>query len=145
MIGVAGPGCLSPSRRENEMSVQLNHTIVTVRDKKEAAEFLTRLLGLPEPTVFGPFLVVELANGVSLDLADDHGPVVPRHYAFLVSEDEFDAIFERIRSARLTYWADPGHRQAGEINTNDGGRGLYWDDPNGHNLEIITRPYGSGG
>jgi catechol 2,3-dioxygenase-like lactoylglutathione lyase family enzyme len=127
------------------MPVQLNHTIVSVRDKQEAAEFLTRLLGLPEPTAFGPFLVVELANDVSLDLADDHGPVVPRHYAFLVSEEEFDAIFGRIRSAGLPYWADPGHRHPAQVNTNDGGRGLYWDDPNGHSLEIITRPYGSGG
>ena len=126
------------------MAVELNHTIVTVRDKHATGEFLTRILGLPAPTTFGPFVVVELANAVSLDLADDHGPVVPRHYAFLVGEEEFDAIFARIREAGLPYWADPGQRRGGEINTNDGGRGLYWEDPDGHLLEIITRPYGSG-
>ena len=126
------------------MSVELNHTIVSVRDKHATGAFLTHILGLPAPTIFGPFAVVELANGVSLDLADDLGPVVPRHYAFLVGESDFDAIFARIRAAGLPYWAAPGHRQPGEINNNDGGRGVYWDDPDGHSLEIITRPYGSG-
>jgi catechol 2,3-dioxygenase-like lactoylglutathione lyase family enzyme len=71
---------------------------------------------------------------------DEH--VVPRHYAFLVSEDEFDAIFGRIRAGGLDYWADPFQQQPGEINTHDGGRGVYWHDPDGHVLEIITRPYG---
>ena len=89
--------------------------------------------------------MVELDNGVSLDFADDHGPAHPQHYAFLVSETEFDEIFARIRTRGLTYWADPGRRRPGEINTNDGGRGVYWDEPGGHFLEIITRPYGSGG
>jgi catechol 2,3-dioxygenase-like lactoylglutathione lyase family enzyme len=126
------------------VSVELNHTIVTVRDKHASGEFLTRILGLPAPTTFGPFVVVQLANGVSLDLADDHGPVVARHYAFLVGEQEFDAIFARIQEEGLPYWADPGHRQPGEVNRRDGGRGVYWDDPNGHSLEILTRPYGSG-
>jgi len=125
------------------MSVQLNHTIVRVRDKHEAAEFFADILGLPPATPYGPFLVLNTANSVSLDFADDHGAPVPTHYAFLVTEDEFDAIFARIRSRGLDYWADPSHRRPGRINTNDGGRGLYWDDPNGHTLEIITRPYGS--
>jgi catechol 2,3-dioxygenase-like lactoylglutathione lyase family enzyme len=126
------------------MPVQLNHTIVKVRDKQEAATFLAEILGLPAPTGYGPFLIVEVDNDVSLDFADDHGPVVPQHYAFLVGEEEFDDIFARIRERGLTYWADPFQRRAGEINTNDGGRGVYWQDPNGHSLEIITRPYGSG-
>ncbi len=124
------------------MTVQLNHTIVRVRDKKESATFVAELLGLDEPTAFGPFLVVQLANGVSLDFADDHGPGPSQHYAFLVSEPEFDAIFGRIRDRQLPYWADPGKRRQGEYNTNDGGRGVYWEDPSGHFLEIITRPYG---
>ena len=81
---------------------------------------------------------------VSLDFADDHGTVHPQHYAFLVGEAEFDEILGRIRERGLTYWADPFERQPNEINTEDGGRGLYWQDPNGHVLEIITRPYGSG-
>ena len=126
------------------MAIQLNHTIVRVRDKKESAAFLTEILGLPEATAYGPFLVVELGNDVSLDFADDHGPVHPQHYAFLVDESDFDDIFTRIKQRNLPYWADPFKRRPGEFNTNDGGRGVYWEDPNGHFLEIITRPYGSG-
>ncbi|MDQ3274002.1 MAG: VOC family protein, partial [Actinomycetota bacterium] len=67
-----------------------------------------------------------------------------QHYAFLVSDRKFDEIFGRIRERKLSYWADPYHREPDEINTRDGGRGLYFDDPDGHNLEILTRPYGSG-
>ena len=127
------------------MAVRLNHTIVSVRDKRESAEFLVEILGLAEPAPFGRFLVVQVDNDVSLDFAEDDGPVHPRHYAFLVGEPDFDQIFERIQARGLPYWADPGQRRPGETNTNDGGRGLYWEDPSGHLLEIITRPYGSGG
>jgi catechol 2,3-dioxygenase-like lactoylglutathione lyase family enzyme len=126
------------------MPVHLNHTIVNVRDKQEGATFLADILGVPAPTSYGPFLVVQVDNDVSLDFADDHGTVHPQHYAFLVGEAEFDEILGRIRERGLTYWADPFQRQANKINTNDGGRGLYWQDPNGHMLEIITRTYGSG-
>ncbi len=124
------------------MTARLNHTIVHATDKRRSATFLTELLGLGEPVAYGPFLVVELGNDVSLDFADDHGEVRPQHYAFLVSETEFDEIFGRIRARGLPYWADPGKRRPGEINTNDGGRGVYWEDPDGHFLEIITVPYG---
>jgi catechol 2,3-dioxygenase-like lactoylglutathione lyase family enzyme len=127
------------------MAVQLNHTIVSARDKRESATFLAEILGLDEPTPYGPFLVVQVDNDVSMDFADDDGPVHPQHYAFLVGDAEFDQIFGRIRARRLPYWADPGRRRPGETNTNDGGRGVYWEDPSGHFLEIITRPYGSGG
>ena len=123
------------------MSVRLNHTIVAARDKHESAAFLADVLGLGPPTTFGPFAVVELANDVSLDFMDE-AQVHPRHYAFLVTEEEFDEIFGRIRARGLDFWADPFERSPGEINTNDGGRGVYWNDPNGHKLEIITRPYG---
>jgi len=133
-----------PERKGAVVTKELNHTIVRVRDKQRSATFLTEILGLSPPTSYGPFQVVELDNGVSLDFADDHGEVSPQHYAFLVSEDEFDDIFGRIQERGLPYWADPGRRRAGEINHNDGGRGVYWEDPNGHFLEIITRPYGSG-
>jgi len=126
------------------MAVQLNHTIVAVRDKQESATFLSEILGVGKPVPFGPFLVVQVDNDVSLDFADDHGPVHPQHYAFLVDEDGFDEIFGRIRERGLAYWADPSRRHPGETNTNDGGRGVYWEDPSGHFLEIITRPYGSG-
>jgi hypothetical protein len=123
------------------MPVHLNHTIVAASDRWASARFLADLLGRPEPTAFGPFAVVELDNDVSLDFMEER-PVVPRHYAFLVTEAEFDDIFGRIRGRGLPYWADPFDRHPGEINTNDGGRGVYWKDPDGHVLEIITRPYG---
>jgi catechol 2,3-dioxygenase-like lactoylglutathione lyase family enzyme len=123
------------------MPVHLNHTIVAARDRDESAAFLADLLGLAPPTTFGPFAVVELANDVSLDFMEE-GDVHPRHYAFLVTEEEFDQVFGRIQARGLDYWADPFERHPGEINTNDGGRGVYWKDPNGHVLEIITRPYG---
>jgi len=127
------------------MAVQLNHTIVHATDKKVSADFLASLLGLEVQPQFGPFLPVVTANEVALDFADaGDRPVTPQHYAFLVSEDEFDAIFGRVQAAGLTYWADPHGERPGEINRNDGGRGVYWHDPDGHVLEIITRPYGSG-
>jgi catechol 2,3-dioxygenase-like lactoylglutathione lyase family enzyme len=127
------------------VSVQLNHTIVSCRDQQRSAAFLSEILGLPPATRFGDFLVVEADNGVSLDFAESSGEIAAQHYAFLVGEDEFDAAFGRIRDRGLTYWADPGKSRPGTINHNDGGRGLYFDDPDGHRLEIITRPYGSGG
>ena len=127
------------------MSVQLNHTIVSCRDQQRSAAFMTEILGLPAATTFGHFLVVEADNAVSLDFAESSGEIAAQHYAFLVGEDEFDAAFGRIRDRGLTYWADPGKSRPGEINHNDGGRGLYFDDPDGHRLEIITRPYGSRG
>jgi catechol 2,3-dioxygenase-like lactoylglutathione lyase family enzyme len=130
--------------RRIRMPVHLNHTIVRVRDKLASAAFLVDILGLPAPTSFGPFLVVQVDNDVSLDFADDHGEPVPQHYAFMVSESEFDETWGRIRARGLPFWADPAHHQPDQINTHDGGRGLYWDDPDGHSLEIITRPYGSG-
>jgi catechol 2,3-dioxygenase-like lactoylglutathione lyase family enzyme len=123
------------------MPVHLNHTIVGARDKQRSAAFLADVLGLDPPTPFGPFAVVRLDNDVSLDFMED-GQVQPRHYAFLVTEEEFDEIFGRIRARGLPYWADPFEQHPGEINTNDGGRGVYWHDPDGHVLEIITRPYG---
>ena len=131
----------SPTRCDRTMTIQLNHTIVHSRDQAEAARFLAEILGVTEPAQYGPFLVVQLGE-VSLDFADEPGPITPQHYAFLVSEPEFDEIFGRIRERGLNYWADPFRRRPGEINTNDGGRGVYWLDPNGHVLEIITRPYG---
>lgn len=126
------------------MAVQLNHTIVQARDPLASAAFLAEMLGRDAPIRFGPFYGVPLDNGVTLDFIRAEGDIFRQHYAFLVSEAEFDLIFSRIRARGLPYWADPGHRRPGEINRNDGGRGLYWPDPDGHNLEIITRPYGSG-
>jgi catechol 2,3-dioxygenase-like lactoylglutathione lyase family enzyme len=125
--------------------VQLNHTIVAARDKQVSATFLSEILGLPAPKPFGPFLGVEVDNEVTLDYMDTDREITPQHYAFLISEEEFDEIFGRITERGLAYWADPHRDQPGEINTRDGGRGLYFEDPDGHFLEILTRPYGSGG
>src|SRR5579872_4872813 len=126
------------------MSIQLNHTIVYSSDRAKSARFLAEILGRPAPVRFGPFEVVELDNAVSLDFAAAAGPIQPQHYAFLISEADFDAVFDRIRKRGVEYWADPGRRRPGEINHADGGRGVYFVDPDGHYLEVITRPYGSG-
>jgi catechol 2,3-dioxygenase-like lactoylglutathione lyase family enzyme len=127
------------------MAIRLNHTIVAARDKQSAAKFLTEILGLPAPALVGPFAVAQVSDDTSLDYIDSDGEITSQHYAFLVDENQFDEIFGRIRARGLAYWADPGRRERGQINTWDGGRGVYFDDPNGHLLEIITRPYGSGG
>ncbi|MCX4591659.1 VOC family protein [Streptomyces sp. NBC_01549] len=127
------------------MTVNLNHTIVAARDSRASARFLADILGLRVSPEYGPFVPVALPNGVTLDYMESAGEIPPQQYAFLVSEDDFDEIFGRVRNAGLDYWADPHHSRPGEINTNDGGRGTYFDDPNGHILEILTRPYGSGG
>jgi extradiol dioxygenase family protein len=125
------------------VSVQLNHTIVHSRDNRESATFLARVLGLEVGTEWGPFIPVDLSNGVTLDFATIPAEsIVMQHYAFLITEEEFDAIFGRIQGEGLTYYADPHGKQPGEINHNDGGRGVYFMDPAGHALEIITRPYG---
>ena len=125
------------------MPAQLNHTIVSARDKDESAAFLTELLRLPAHTHFGPFAVVELSNDVSLDFIDDDGEIEPQHFAFLISEDEFDDIFGRIVERGMPHWADPARQRPGEIYRMFGGRGVYFLDPSGHFLEIMTRPYGS--
>jgi catechol 2,3-dioxygenase-like lactoylglutathione lyase family enzyme len=127
------------------MPVQLNHTIVWCRDQQRSAAFMSDVFGLAKAERFGPFLVVDMANGVSLDYHDVDGDITSQHYAFLVSEEEFDAIFARVQERELEYWADPMRSRPGEINHNDGGRGVYFPDPDNHFLEIITRPYGSGG
>lgn len=124
------------------MAVHLNHTIVAASDREASARFLAEILGLPQPQPFGPFMTVQADNDVTLDFVQADGPITSQHYAFLVSEEEFDAIMERIRARGLEHWADPFHNEPG-INTHWGGRGVYFDDPDGHNLEAITRPYGS--
>ncbi len=125
------------------MAITLNHTIISAKDKEASARFLTEMLGLPDPTAFGHFAVVQVGD-TSLDYLENNGKITPQHYAFLVSEDEFDDIFGRIQERKLSYWADPFKQEPGKINTRDGGRGCYFDDPDGHLLEILTRPYGSG-
>ena len=127
------------------MTVRFNHTIVAARDRNATATFLTEILDLPAARVLGHFAVVQIDEHTSLDVLESSGEVVPQHYAFLVSELEFDAIFARIRERNLPYWSDPSRKNVAQINGWDDGRGVYFDDPNGHLLEILTRPYGSGG
>jgi catechol 2,3-dioxygenase-like lactoylglutathione lyase family enzyme len=121
---------------------QLNHTIIWCSDKHQSAAFLTSILGLPPARTFMHFLIVDLDNDVSVDFYQKEGEIARQHYAFLVSETEFDAGFGRIKAAGLPYWADPARAQPGEINHHWGGRGVYFEDPDGHLLELITKPYG---
>ena len=122
---------------------QLNHTIVSARDREESAAFLADMMGFDPPVEWGPFVAVETGNGVGFDFAQAD-EIHPQHYAFLVTEQEFDEIYGRILERELVHWADPAQRRVNEINHNDGGRGVYFLDPSGHFLEILTRPYGSG-
>ena len=127
------------------MAVKLNHTIVHARDKRVSASFYSEIFGFGRPVPFGPFLDVETANEVTLAFLETEAEIQAQHYAFLVSEAEFDEILGRVQARGLTYWADPARSVQGEINHHDGGRGVYFEDPAGNVLEIITRPYGSGG
>jgi catechol 2,3-dioxygenase-like lactoylglutathione lyase family enzyme len=126
------------------MTIHLNHTIVSARDRDVSATFLSEMLGVTAPYTLGPFAIVQIGE-TSLDFVNTEDEIHPQHYAFLVNEAEFDGIFRRIKARGLRYWADPFRERADQINTWDGGRGVYWDDPDGHLLEILTRPYGSGG
>jgi len=127
------------------MAINFNHTIVSARNSETSAAFLAEMLGLPAPKRWGPFVMVATDNGANIDFMDTDDAITPQHYAFLVSEPEFDAILARIRKRKLTYWADPAQKKKNEINHHDGGRGVYFEDPDGHLLEAITRSYGSGG
>ncbi|MCK1794831.1 VOC family protein [Streptomyces sp. XM4193] len=125
------------------MPVELNHTIVHSRDRRESAEFFVELLGLTAPVEFGPFLAVQLSNHVTLDFATvPEADITPQHYAFLVSDAEFEAAYALIGERGIEHWADPRKQHPGEINHNDGGRGVYFADPSGHYMELITVPYG---
>jgi catechol 2,3-dioxygenase-like lactoylglutathione lyase family enzyme len=125
------------------MSAELNHIIVWCRDKMASSAFLARILDRPAPRPFHHFMVVDLDNHVSLDFMQKDGEVARQHYAFLVGEADFDSGLARIRADGLEHWADPARTLPGEINTHYGGRGVYFEDPDGHLLELITRPYGS--
>jgi Glyoxalase/Bleomycin resistance protein/Dioxygenase superfamily len=125
--------------------VQLNHTIVHARDAKASAADFAEMFDLPKPVPFGPFHGVETANGVTLDFIDAGDfEFIAEHYAFLVTDDEFDKIFGRVQERGMEFWADPGRNEAGVINHHFGGRGVYFESPDGHFLEIITTPYDTG-
>jgi catechol 2,3-dioxygenase-like lactoylglutathione lyase family enzyme len=122
------------------MAITVNHIIIWSKNQQEAAKFLAELFGLPTPYRFSHFDVVTI-DGISFDYANSRGPVQRQHIAFLVSDEEFDQIFARIKERNLPYWADPKREKLNEICPDDGGRGIYFPDPSDHNFEIITRPY----
>jgi catechol 2,3-dioxygenase-like lactoylglutathione lyase family enzyme len=125
------------------MGAELNHTIIWCRDKEKSSQFLARMLSRPAPVDFHHFKVVPLDNDVSIDFMEKDGAVSPQHYAFLLDEPRFDAAYAIIRDEGINHWADPARSRPNQINRNDGGRGVYFEDPDGHFMEIITRPYGS--
>lgn len=124
------------------MTAEFNHTIVHATDQRLSAEFIATILGLEVGAPVGPFVPVTTANRVSLDFYENPGqPVVSQHYAFLVPDEEFDTMIGRLEAVGVTYYADPSHTEPGRANDLFGGRGAYFDDPDGHNMEILTRPY----
>jgi hypothetical protein len=139
--GVALVRRLTTEKEPIAMTVQLDHTIVQAHDRHESATFLAEVLGLPAPFPSSQFMVVEVDHGVSLDYWDVE-QVTPQHYAFRVTEAEFERIFDRIRERALPYWADPRRTRPDEVGRRGGGRGrgFYFEDPSGHFLEVLTQP-----
>ena len=123
----------------------LNHHIVPASDGVASARFYCDVLGLPQPVRLGHFAVLEVGPGLTLDFIDSERDFDRQHYAFLVTEAEFDEVLGRVKERDLPYWSDPMHTDPGRTNSWDDGRGVYFDDPDGHRLEILTRSYGSGG
>ena len=132
----------APNRQGYVMPVTFNHAIVFAHDNQQSASFFASVFDLPEPVSWGPFVSVQLDHGGLVQFAEATFEIQPQHYAFLVSEDDFDGIYRRIVEAGLEHWADPQMSRPGTFNTNHGGRGVYFRDPTGHNLEALTTPYG---
>jgi catechol 2,3-dioxygenase-like lactoylglutathione lyase family enzyme len=123
------------------MSVTFNHTIIAAKDRNESARFFRELLELPEAPSWGPFTNVQLDGGVLLQFAEPPVEIQMQHYAFLLDDDLFDRAYRRLREGSVEHWADPQMTRPGETNTGHGGRGVYFKDPAGHAIELITRPY----
>lgn len=122
------------------MAVHLDHTIVNATDAEHSAAFFAEILGLPAPKRVSHFTVVQTDDGVSFDFASTSRPIRAQHYAFHVDGDEWDASFARVTARGLQYWADPARRRPGQVDRRGGGRRIYFEDPDGHFLEIFTRP-----
>jgi len=119
-----------------------NHTIIAARDRAESARFLRELLELAEAPSWGPFTNLLLDGGVLLQFAEPPvDEIQMQHYAFLVDDELFDRAYARLVERGIEHWADPQMKRSGETNTEHGGRGVYFRDPAGHGLEMITRPY----
>jgi len=143
-LGRIAAGMEARHHEGSAMTVVFNHTIIAVRDKQESASFFTKPFDLPAPTFWGPFAIVTLADGVFVQFAEPGVAAIQRqHYAFLVDDSTFDAIYGRIVAAGIDHAGDPQGAMPNQINTNHGGRGVYFRDPAGHGLEVITRPYGA--
>ncbi|MFE6976362.1 VOC family protein [Streptomyces sp. NPDC057682] len=123
------------------MPAAFNHTIIAARNSTESARFFRELLELSEAPSWGPFTNVQLADGVLLPFAEPPVDIQMQHYAFLLDDALFDRAYQRLRERGITHWADPQMHRPGEINTEHGGRGVYFKDPAGHAIELITRPY----
>jgi catechol 2,3-dioxygenase-like lactoylglutathione lyase family enzyme len=121
------------------MTIRLDHTIVPARDKVASAEFFAEVFGLKVKPAVDHFAQVQINESLTFDFADEPA-VQGQHYAFLVSDAEFDAIFERVKARGLAYGSGPFSHTDGRINTRRGGRGVYFEDPNGHLLELMTVP-----
>lgn len=122
------------------MAITLNHTIVPARDKVQSAKFYARIFGFDYIGEFSHFIVVRVNDTLSLDF-DERADFESHHYAFKVSETEFDEIFGRLKGESIKYGSGPFNSENMSINHNDGGRGLYFRDPGGHLLEILTVDY----
>ena len=123
------------------MTIELNHTIVAARDKEQSVRFYERVFGFTYEGPFGHFAPIRIpGQGLTLDFADRES-FDPQHYAFKVSEAEFDEIFGRVLEEGLAYGSGPFSPEDKEINHWNGGRGVYFRDPAGHLLEILTRDY----
>ena len=123
------------------MTVELTRIVIPARSKWASATFLASILDVSAGPPRGSFVPVMVGNGVSLDFADAAG-FGSYDCAFVVSETEFDAAFARIRSAGIPYYAGPLHQRPGGVSHLRGGRGVWFDDPDGHTIEITTRPRG---
>lgn len=123
------------------MPVTFNHAIVFAHDKQQSASFFASLFDLPEPVAWGPFVSVQLDQGCLVQFVDADFEIQPQHYAFLVTEDNFDGIYRRIVDGGIEHWAEPQMSRPGMFNTNHGGPGVYFRDPTGHNLEALTSPH----
>jgi catechol 2,3-dioxygenase-like lactoylglutathione lyase family enzyme len=127
----------------SRMPIRFDHVAIAAHDKRRSATFLIDLLGLSEPTSWGPFVSVALDDGIRLDYAEPGGAFPGQHYALLVSDDVFDRALDRLAAGATPFWADPAMTLPDEVNTNHGGRGVYFDDPAGHHFELITQRYGA--
>jgi len=121
------------------MTIILNHTIVPARDRQASAEFFARIFGLQADEKHGHFAPVRVNDTLTL-LFDEDSSFESHHLAFHVSDAEFDQIFQRLRDAKLAYGSAPWSLEDGKLNDWNGGRGVYFKDPNGHVLELMTVP-----